>query len=184
MTFTAHASKIPQLLSLNEFNKQFFLTLSDSFLLKFGWMAFGVHKIFYYIWRILILFSLFGIIVYFGNLIYSSIKSSRIKYKSSTVTRLTLFSLLPVIIQIIGIWLYQGTSNILPQGRYMFPLLLPIAFIFVLGLKSFFDMFHKKGGLIAISLFLIAEFIFLNYALWYYVIPVFHLTVKSPHPGI
>jgi hypothetical protein len=72
----------------------------------------------------------------------------------------------------------------LPQGRYLFPVVFPIAFIFIMGLKTLFDMFHKKGGQIAIAVFLAFEFIFFNYAVWNYIIPIFHLAVRSPHPGL
>jgi hypothetical protein len=62
--------------------------------------------------------------------------------------------------------------------------ILPLAFLFILGLKSLFDLFHKKGGAIAVWSFVAFEFLFLSFVIWRYILPVYHLTVQSPHPGI
>jgi len=32
--------------------------------------------------------------------------------------------------------------------------------------------------------FVLFQFFFFSYVVWNYLIPVFHLTVKSPHPGL
>ncbi|MCJ7579166.1 MAG: hypothetical protein MUP98_01360, partial [Candidatus Aminicenantes bacterium] len=94
------------------------------------------------------------------------------------------FSLLAICVQILGLWSFYGTNNIFVQGRHLFPLILPISLLFVTGIKNFFDLFHKKGGLIALSSLVLFEFLFFSYALWAYVVPVFHLMVKGPHTGL
>jgi hypothetical protein len=37
---------------------------------------------------------------------------------------------------------------------------------------------------VAVFVFLLFQFFFVNYVIWCYLIPVFHITVKSPHPGL
>ncbi|MCP2605205.1 hypothetical protein NLC29_03520, partial [Candidatus Aminicenantes bacterium AH-873-B07] len=81
-------------------------------------------------------------------------------------------------------WIYHGLRNLLPQGRYLFPAILPISLVFIFGIKNLFDLFHRKGGVIALWFFLIFEFIFFNFSLWNYILPVFHMIIKSPYPGI
>jgi len=182
--FLENISMIPQLFSFNEFNKEYILNLTDSFFLKFGWMAYSADKLFYWVWRISLSLSFLGVIIFFGKYIYFGIRRfCRTSYNSS-ILRITLFTLIAVFTQIINVRIYQGTKFILPQGRYLFPLILPIALIFILGLKNLFDLFHKKGGQVAVMLFVLFEFFFFNYVVWNYLIPVFHLTVKSPHPGL
>jgi hypothetical protein len=184
MHYRTNIQKILSLAFLNEFNRQSSSVLADSFLLKFGWMAFNAHKIFYYIWRIIMSLSFLGIVIYFIRYIYSRAKNIQDLFLNSKILKLILFSLIFISVQILNIWIISSPQINWAQGRYLFPVIIPIAFLFMLGLKTFFDMFHKRAGGIAISIFVVLEFLFLSYVIWNYVLPVFHLTIKSPHPGI
>jgi len=175
---------IPQLFTLDEFNREFLAYLIDSSFLKFGWMAYSADRLFYWVWRISLFLSFLGVIIFLGRYAYSRIKRYRLRSYDSPIFRVVMFSLIAVFTQILNVRIYQGTKFILPQGRYLFPLILPIAFIFILGLKSFFGLFHKKAGQVAVALFVVFQFFFFTYVVWNYLIPVFHLTVKSPHPGL
>ena len=202
-------SGIPKLLLFNDFTGQFFIQMADSFLLKFGWMAYSGHKIFYIIWRLFITLSMIGVILYLGKFLSlrskkmnqtrsSSIRispssSQNFKIKSRKMKKQTkrfqefshlkilLFSLLAIFIQILGLWSFYGTGGILVQGRHLFPLILPIAVVFLIGIKSLFDSFHKRGGQIALVAFSLFLFLFFNFALWNYIVPIFHLSLKGPH---
>ena len=175
---------IPQIFSFSEFNKEYLLNFTDTFFLKFGWMAYSADRLFYWVWRIFLLSSTLGVVIFLGKYAYSRVRTFRLRSCDSPLFRIILFSLIAIFTQIINVRIYQGTKFILPQGRYLFPLILPIAFIFILGLKSFFELFHKRAGQVAIMVFVLFQFFFFNYVVWNYLIPVFHLTVKSPHPGI
>jgi hypothetical protein len=165
-------------------NQILFLLLGDSFFLKFGWMAFGPPKAFYYFWRFLVLLSIFGIIFFLGKVILRQLKRKKSTFQVFSEFKIAVFFLLAIFIQAQAVWVGTNLFNTLGQGRYFYPLIIPIAFLFLFGLKSFFDAFHKKAGLIAVGAFIILELLFFNYTIWNYVIPVFHLTIKAPHPGI
>jgi 4-amino-4-deoxy-L-arabinose transferase-like glycosyltransferase len=175
---------VPQLFTWDEFNREFLAYLADSSFLKFGWMAYSADQPFYWVWRISLFLVILGVVMFLGRYFYRRIKKAYQTHLDPTLFRIVLFSLIAVFTQIINVRIYQGTKSILPQGRYLFPLILPIAFIFVLGLKSLFDLLHKKAGQVAVALFVLFQFLFFNYVVWNYLVPVFHLTVKSPHPGL
>jgi len=176
--------KLPSLFSFSDANQQFLRLLMDSFLLKFGWMAFDAGRIFHSIWRGLVLLSSFGILSYFARYRYSRKRKTHPLFYNSNILKLAIFSLIPLSIQILNLWAFSEQKGSYSEGRYLFPVIVPIAFLFLLGLKAFFDLFHKKAGTVAISVVLILEFLFLNYSIWDSIIPIFHMTVKAPHLGI
>ena len=180
-TLQQSLSGIPKLLSFNAFTQEFFVLMTDSFLLKFGWMAYSGHKLFYIIWRLFITLSMVGIVLYLGKILSAKIKKQTKKNQDFPHLKILLFSLLAIFIQILGLWSFYGTAGMLVQGRHLFPLILPIAVVFLIGIKSFFDSFHKRGGQIALASFSLFLFLFFNFALWNYIVPIFHLTLKGPH---
>jgi hypothetical protein len=112
--------------------------------------------------------------------------TSAAKARPLTLPKLVLFSIIVVGIQIFGIRIFAGADNLYSQGRYLFPVIAPVTLLFSLGIKSLFDLAGKKwsaGGL-ALRVLILAMFIFLSFAVLNYVIPVFHLTIKSPYPGL
>ena len=175
---------IPQLFSAGEFNQKFICYLVDSFYLKFGWMAFDAKPLFYYVWRASVFLVFLGIVIYFGLFIYGRTKKSQTTPENTVIIKILLFSLFAVLVQFMSVWIFWASDGKLPQGRYLFPVILPIVFIFILGQKNVFGFFHKKSGHLAIVVFVLFQFFFFNYIVWNYLIPVFHLTVKSPHPGL
>jgi hypothetical protein len=177
-------SGIGKLFSIDDFSKNYFLFLSDSFFLKFGWMAFSANKIFYYLLRILILLSFVGLIIYLGKYSYFKVKKIDYSLSNPLLLKLVLFSIFAISFQILGIWMLWGSKNILPQGRYLFPTIIPIVFLFWLGIDNLFSIFHRQAARVAMCALVIGEFLFLNYAIWNDIIPVFHLTIKAPHAGI
>ena len=105
-------------------------------------------------------------------------------FGDSVEFRLLLFSIVAIAGQLLGLWIFYGVHGILVQGRHLFPLILPITVVLTVGVKSFFDLISKRAGRIALCVFVLFEFVFFNFALWNYVVPVFHLAIKSPHPGL
>lgn len=168
----------------NEFTGRFFSLIADSFLLRFGWMQYSAGAIFYAVFKILLLLSFLGIFVYFGQSIYFKFKKQHSRIFLPALFKLFLFLFISYCLQMVLIWLACAPQRVLAQGRYLFPVLVPIAVLFVIGLLSVFSFIHKKAGKAAISALVVAEFLFLNYVIWNYIIPVFHLTQKTPLPGL
>ncbi len=147
-------------------------------------MAFSADSIFYVLWRILNLSTLVGVGIYLVKAALLK-RSPSPETKSMSVTkRLVLFSILAFAIQAVGLWLSQGTRNIMPQGRYFFPLILPITFLVLIGFKTLFGLFQEKAARLALGCIAILLFIFSSYCIWNYLIPVFHMSVKSPYTGV
>lgn len=175
---------IPRLFSFDALSRQFMLTATDSFFFRFGWLAFGAGRGIYYAWRLFVLLAGGGLIIYGGKFIFSRLKKSLTDFGSSGELKLLLFSGIAVSIQLCGLWIFYGINGSLAQGRHLFPLILPLSLLFTVGLKNFFDLFHRKGGLAILSVFVLFEFLFFGFAVWNYIVPVFHLTVQGPHAGI
>jgi ABC-type multidrug transport system fused ATPase/permease subunit len=206
--------------SFDPFNKRFVSMITDSFFLKFGWMSFGPGQIIAWIWRVAVLCSAVGLVVFLGRVFLGKIagrmkdlagrtaiheekSNQEIRRVSSTASRILAFSFLAFFAQLASIRLAASPGNNYAQGRYLFPVIAPAALLFVLGLKSLFDLFGRgvrasslrpvllglipssRGtGIFALKAFLVLEFLLLNFILWNEVIPVFHLTLKSMYPGI
>ena len=103
---------------------------------------------------------------------------------SAFLIKLAVFSMVAVLFQIMAAWTYYGSHQMLAQGRHFFPLIIPVALLFVLGMRSFFESIRSRAAGIALMLFVTAEFLLLNYVIWARMLPFFHMIIKSPHPGI
>jgi hypothetical protein len=180
----AKPSAATGLVALSTFGKSFLLFLVDSFFLKFGWMAFSAERIFYYLLHTFVLLSLLGILIYLGKYRQLGAKKPNSPLSNPLIPKLILFFAMAVGLQVLGVWLPCRSKNILPQGRYLYPAIIPIVFLFWLGIDRFFSVFHRTAGRVAVCALVIGEFFFLNYVIWNDIIPVFHLTVQAPHPGI
>jgi len=168
----------------NEFTGRFFSLIADSFLLRFGWMQYSAGAFFYAIFKILLFISGLGIMIYFGQSLYFKLKKNHMRIFLPSFSRLILFFFFSFGLQLLLIWLAWAPRQVLAQGRYLFPVLIPIAALFVTGLLAFFRLFNHKVGKAVLSVLVISEFFFLNFIVWNHIIPVFHLTLKPPIPGL
>ena len=226
---------LPQLFSLQPFNRQFILLAADSFFLRFGWMAFPPAKIFYWIWQVALISAVLGTLIAVaraaGELILVKIvkrkemaqeasdeidwrpkrennfeekttieqinrkqnndnqdnqrKIIQEKFRLAVLTLKFIFLALVVAsIQMAAAWTFYGLGKKMAQGRHFFPLLLPLAFLFLGGLYSLTRLVHRRAAVISLGAFLLFEFLFLGAVLWSQVVPVFHLILKSPHAGL
>ena len=200
--------------ALDPFNREFFGRLVDSFFFRFGWLTFGAGRVVDWVWRGLLIVAGAGTVVWTGRILLFKLKhrlreidrerksdrspdpgpddkavsapgegagSSDAAGRSSL--RIVVFSMIAVLLQVLAVRIAASPDNIYAQGRYLFPYIVPAAFLFVLGIKTFFDLFAKKGTLVLRAV-LVVMFVFLNYVLWGLIVPIFHLTAKSPYPGI
>jgi len=164
--------------------REFIQLLVDSFYLRFGWMAFSPDQIIQWLWRVALFFSWLGLGLYFIRRAIPQ-KNSKRKWISSTPNfRLILFSLFALGLQLAGLLIGFGWTRIFCQGRYFFPLITAVALLFVTGISILFESIRKKAGVVAMGVFVFVEFFVLNYIVWNDIIPVFHLTLKPPHPGL
>jgi hypothetical protein len=81
-------------------------------------------------------------------------------------------------------WTYYGRQGILAQGRQFFPLIIPIGFLFVVGVKRIFDVIRPGLGKVVVVGFLVVEFLVLTLVIWAQMVPFFHMIIKSPYYGI
>ena len=175
---------LPQLFSLGEFTRELLVTSMDGFLFKFGWAAFSAAEPFYVIWRSLIVLALIGAWIYLIKWILSRFKKRQRPSADEYNFKLVVFFMMAIFLQLSAVWTYYGVHNIMTQGRYFFPLLIPVVYLFLLGINTFFDVFRKGAGRTAVAAIVVLEFFFLNFCIWQYLIPVFHLIIKSPIVGI
>ncbi|OGD18268.1 MAG: hypothetical protein A2W03_14095 [Candidatus Aminicenantes bacterium RBG_16_63_16] len=163
------------------------LRFVDSFWLMFGWMAFSAADVGYLIWRMAGLLSLAGILVFAARRWImkkpAGLAAAGLGEKPWT-GRLVGYSAFAVGLQLAAILAAATATRITPQGRYLFPAIFPVAFLFVLGLESLGDLFGRRAGRALVAVFLVFEVIFFVFVVWGYIAPVFHLTVRAPHPGI
>gem|GEM_PF-5338619 len=181
------------LFSQDPFTRDFFLLLIDSLLLKFGWMAFGPEKWIYVLWRLILAIGFAGFFIYliknFINYSVSIIKKANHRKmaereKGSFLLKMGLFALVGILVLIGGIWAFSGAHKGYIQGRQIFPLIMPIGFILAAGLATLVELAGEKMVCLTLGTLILAEFIFLSFCVWSYIIPIFHLTLKSPHPGL
>ena len=203
---------LPGLFSLDSFSLKFYATTMDGFFLKFGWMAFGLGLGFYLFWRLLVTLSAAGVLVFLGERgmnfirrlsewmrrIKRALGTDKVKKrwrrlreeksqktdKDGLIGKWMFFSLLAVLFNLIAAWTYYGSHQVLAQGRHFFPLIIPIAFLFVLGLRQIFDRIRPGLGRAAVMGFVVIEFFILNFVIWAQMVPVFHMMIKSPYKGM
>jgi len=246
----------PVFLSLGKEARDFLVFIADSFLVKFGWAVFGVGAVVYYVWRVIIMVVMVGVVVYLGRAMglvwmrgWVRLKEiyglkTRRRFRRRTVSefgrgtfdwkkegwqlrdiirdkreklgegrrggsesvevgkrgieigqseqmgrgaflKFAIFSVIAIILQLLGAWSFYGT-RMLAQGRHFFPLIIPIAFLFALGMKEFIKIIalSERVKQMVVVGFIVFEFVLLNYVIWAKLIPIFHLTISSPHPGV
>lgn len=177
-------ANVVMLSSKSDFNITFIQLLIDSFFLKFGWMAYYAAPIFRYIWRALMVLSAVGLLFYAGRSIWNKAKKKPLELESALQIKIVIISLSAIVVQVLALWIFYGSRQVFPQGRYLYPMIIPFAFLFILGMKSLGEIISQKAAQLGIALIILLEFLFFNYVVWNYLIPVFHLSLQTPHPGI
>lgn len=112
------------------------------------------------------------------------VKTLTFRQKNIVSLKIILFSLASVALQVMAIYAYYGRVGSLPQGRYLFPLIVPIVLLLVTGWLNYFSLFSERFSKFALILIIILAFVFLNYLIWAEMVPTYHFTIKSPYPGL
>lgn len=204
-SFAAKAGGLKTLFVWDAFNRHFAVLFTDSFFLKFGGMAFGAGRAIVLAWRALVAVAGAGVVLFFIMLpfagrIWTRMPEWRMPPRNAFLVKAVLFSLIAVALQIFGVRISSSADNIYAQGRYFFPVMGFAAVLFVIGTKTAFDALGAvarvlrlatrgaggpiRSGEFALKALIVVALFVLTIVIWQYIVPVFHLTISSPHSGI
>lgn len=154
------------------FRPGLFASMIDSFYFQTGWMGFKLSGIWYLVLKLFLLLSLVGV---FAALFIKRLKTSAPEKKWFV------FALIVILLQVLGIWLYYGGKTAV-QGRYLYPVIIPIIMLVYSGLLKLQKLFHLKRDYIVIF-YLLFQVVLTVFAVTR-IISVFYLEMASPHPGL
>ncbi len=203
-SFAAKVYGLKTLFAWDAFNRHFVALFIDSFFLKFGGMAFGAGRAIVLAWRTLVAVAGAGVVLFFMTLPFAGRTWTRMPEwripRNAFLVKAVLFSLIAVALQIFGVRISSSADNIYAQGRYLFPVMGFAAVLFVIGTKTAFDALgavaramrlatrgaggHISAGEFALKALIVVAVFVLTIVIWQYIVPVFHLTISSPHSGI
>lgn len=146
----------------------FFDSILESFYFYTGWMGFKLGSGWYIILRLFLLVSFLGV-------------SASIWKKRDTEGKWLLYGLIVLVLQLLSIRFYYG-GGLMAQGRYIFPLLIPIMTVIYLGFHYWESKYSLRRPYLTVS-FLIFQVIFVLFAI-IRMVSVFYLEVASPHLGL
>jgi hypothetical protein len=150
----------------------FFDSILDSFFFHTGWMAFKLSKGWYIVLKLFLLVSVVGVIA----------GVSMKKLKTAVVDKKWLvYALIVIFLQTLMIRLYYGTG-LMAQGRYLYPLIIPIMTLIYCGLLYVEKHVEFKRNYLVISYIVFLALFFLLALIR--VVSVFYLEIPSPHPGL
>jgi len=190
--FKGIGKAISNLFDFSKFSREFWAFIVDGFLLKFGWLVFGAPAWVYWAWRILLGAAVFGLIL-------RPVKWVKARMNPTTVTnekelpegaahfrpRWLVLTFAAIGIQALATWVFLGGNDgHLGESRYFFPVVVPIVFLLALGLFEFGEFLKKGVGQKILAGTVLAEVLLLTFAIWTRMAPVFHLTLRGPHPGV
>lgn len=155
----------------------FFESVLDSFYFYTGWMAFKLPGVWYLVLKLFLFLSIAGV---FLSL---TVKRLREKNDVSVVPdrKWLLYVLIVIVFHLVSIRLYYG-GGLMAQGRYLFPLLVPVIMLIYGGLMYLKQFFNIKRDYFIISYIVFLVFFFL--ASLIRVLSVFYLEYASPHIGL
>jgi hypothetical protein len=149
-----------------------FDSMVDSFYFHTGWMGFKLSGFWYLVLKIFLLFSIIGV---FSGLFFKRMKTPGLE------KRWLIYSLIVCVLHGFSIWLYYGNKAAV-QGRYLYPIIIPIIILVYSGLQYLQQWFRLKRDYIVI-IYIIFQVVFAVFAVTR-IISVFYLEIASPHPGL
>jgi hypothetical protein len=149
-----------------------FDSMADSFYFHTGWMGFKLSWFWYLVLKIFLLVSIIG--AFFG-LFLKKMKTPVLE------KRWTIYILIVCALQAFSIWLYYSTKTAV-QGRYLYPIIIPIILLVYPGLQYLQQWFRLKKDYILIA-YIIFQVVLAVFAVTR-IISVFYLEIASPHAGL
>jgi hypothetical protein len=154
------------------FNFGFFDTMMDSFYFYTGWMGFKLPAPWYLVLKLFFLVAIIGAL---ASLVIKKINVDK------NIKKWYLYGFIVLLMQIFFIWLYYGSDS-MSQGRYLFPLLIPIMILVYGGLQVIENHFNFSRNYLQLSLIIFQVFFLI--AAIVRTISVFYLQIASPHVGL
>ncbi len=148
----------------------FLRTLFESFWGRFGWMSIPLPTFWYRIIAFITLIALGGLIAFWVRVIKKPwLFSRRVRSAILILILATVSALLLVMVGMIRVRTIVPGS--LPQGRYLFPVITPLTFLFMLGLRETVPQ-RLRSALLLVAL---NAFFFFDLAcLFYYLVPYYY----------
>lgn len=148
----------------------FLRTLFESFWGRFGWMSIPLPPFWYRIIALITLIALGGLIAFWVKVAKKPWLSSR-QERSATVL-LILAAVSALLLVMVGmIRVRTIVPEALPQGRYLFPVIIPLTFLFMLGLREAVPQRLRSAFLLVT---MNAFFFFDLVCLFYYLVPYYY----------
>ncbi|HLP45814.1 MAG TPA: hypothetical protein VK469_07710, partial [Candidatus Kapabacteria bacterium] len=159
-------------------NIGFFDSIVDSFYFYTGWMGFRVPGAWYWVLKSFLLAAVTGLIVMLSR---KKTTADPAGIVFSPGKRWLMYGSVLLVVQLLAVRFYYG-SGLMSQGRYLYPLLIPIIMLIYSGLNSLevFLKFKRNYLLFSYLLFLVLFFVMALSR----VITVFYLEIASPHVGL
>ena len=185
-----------------------FDSMADSFYFHIGWMGFKLSGFWYLVLKIFLLFSLVGVfsglflkrgvgdpnpftvrqMPFFRSFIPKVCRKNKVSEgisKRMEVQGLEkkwlIYSLIVCVLHTFSIWFYYGSRQTV-QGRYLYPVIIPIIILVYTGLQYFQQWFCWKRDYLVI-VYIIFQVVLVVFAITR-IISVFYLEMASPHPGL
>lgn len=148
----------------------FLRTLFESFWGRFGWMSIPLPPFWYRIIALITLIALGGLIAFWVKMAKKPWLFSRQERSAMFILILATVSAL-VVVMLGMIRVRTIVPEALPQGRYLFPVIIPLAFLFMLGLREAVPQRLRPAFLLVI---LNTFFFFDLVCLFYYLVPYYY----------
>jgi hypothetical protein len=135
-------------------------------------MAFKLSNIWYLVVKFCLFLSITGVIV---SICVKKLNAASLEKKW------LIYALIVSVMQMGAIRIYYG-NVLMAQGRYLYPLIIPIITLIYCGLNYIEKFFNLKRKYLMIF-YIVFQVIFFLFALSH-TISIFYLEIPSPHPGL
>lgn len=162
-------------------NASFFNSMVDSFYFHTGWMGFKIGSTWYLLIKLFLGISLVGLTMALVAKGKKNEDSADPGIPIKNIKKWLVFSLVVLVLQCLAIWFYYG-DQATAQGRYLFPLIIPVIILFFVGLQTVEKQLRLKRNDLILAYILFQ--VVLTVVILSRVISVFYLEIASPHAGL
>jgi hypothetical protein len=150
--------------------RHFLRTLFESFWGRFGWMSIPLPPFWYRVIALITVIALGGLIAFWVKVIRKPWLFSR--QERSAIALMMMAAASALLLVMLGmIRVRTIVPEALPQGRYLFPVIIPLAFLFMLGLREVVPQ-RLRPALLLVTLN--GFFFFDLVCLFYYLVPYYY----------
>ncbi len=158
----------------------FFSSIFDSFYFYTGWMGFKLGDVWYFLLKLVFFLSLGGVFIGVWKKKTGPVPEHS-REEQPFERKWVMYCFMVFLLQLAAVGLYYG-SSLMAQGRYLYPVIIPIVTLVYFGLGYLEETFRLRRRYLLTG-FVLFQVIFYFFALLR-VISVFYLEVASPHAGL